>query len=680
MVPGAYESDPPVDLFSAVLARIETLPPTHQQDLRTALGVFGHPLAAVIDGALPVRFSALDHIGQDARLQHWETSRLATRRTIFQALRRLIISTYYALPEGAADMGYRGPLRNRAPVVPWEGAWPQTDSRAPASSVIADFREVDTGYPASSDSADDARVRSPAARPAAAFGLKSAGFIDAANIATGSTLRCDVVVVGSGVGGAVAAARLAEAGLSVIVLEEGGHFTTADFTDSEREMIPRLYAESGARATDDASISLLQGRCVGGGGTVNWMLMLRPMPWVMDEWERSHGASLLGPAQLIPSLERIEREVGAGFIPDGAHSPGNRIILDGARTLGWKADEARINARGCVRAGTCGLGCSHGAKRSAGDVFLPRAIAAGARVISHARADRIESSSQRKRVRCTVVQPLTGEARGSLTVDAKRVVLAAGAVGTPAILHRSGMGGRPVGSFLRLHPTTAVRGLYDHSMYGAAGVPQSALLSEFIRGDDGYGFWIENPPMLPALASVATCGFGADHRAAMAAFPNTAALIVLTRDGAALSHSSGSVLVDRRDRVHIRYSTHPADRANIAKGIAAAARLHFAAGAREVITLHTPPIVMRSESDIAAVADAPLFPNRIALFSAHVNGTCRMGTDTRSSACDPDGQRHGHADVFVADGSVFPTAPGVNPQATIMALASLVAEGVAARP
>lgn len=679
MVPAAYECDPPVDLVSAVLARIATLPPGQQQDLRTAIGVFGHPVAAVLDGAVPARFSSLGDVAQDARLRHWETSRLTTRRTIFQALRRLILSTYYALPEGTAHTGYRGPLRNRVPVVPWEGAIVQGDVDALAARVIADPRDVDPSYPPVHDMPDVAHIASRASRPAAAFGLKNAGYIDAANIATGSTLRCDVVVVGSGAGGAVAAARLAEAGLSVIVLEEGGYFTTSDFTDSEREMIPRLYADSGARATDDASISLLQGRCVGGGSTVNWMLMLRPMPWVMDEWERSHGASLLGSAQLTPALERIEREVGAGFLPDDAHSPGNRIILDGARALGWKADVARINARGCVRAGTCSLGCSHGAKRSAGVVFLPRAIAAGARVISDVRADRIEGDSQRKRVRCTIVEPVTGTARGTLTVDAKRVVLAAGAVGSPAILQRSGMGGGSVGTFLRLHPTTAVRGLYDQTMYGAAGVPQSALLSEFMKGDDGYGFWIENPPMLPSLASVATGGFGAQHRDAMGAFPETAALIVLTRDGASLSHSSGSVLVDRRDRVHIRYTPHAADRVNISKGIAAAARLHFAAGAREVVTLHTPAIVMRSEADIASIADASLSPNRIALFSAHVNGTCRMGTDARTSTCDPDGERHGFPDVFVADGSVFPTAPGVNPQATIMALASLVAEGVAAR-
>lgn len=678
MVPVASESDPPVDLLSAVLTRIATLPTEHQNDLRTALGAFGHPLAAVLDGSVPARFTALSDTAQDERLHRWETSRLAIRRAIFQGLRRLIISTYYMLPEGTSGIGFRGPLRNRAPVVPWEGAMTQGDVH-PQTRVIADPRDVNPSYPAIHDAQSDARIASRAARPAAAFGLKNAGFIDAANIATGSTLRCDVVVVGSGVGGAVAAAGLAEAGLSVIVLEEGGYYTTADFTDSEREMIPRLYADSGARATDDASISLLQGRCVGGGGTVNWMLMLRPMPWVMEEWERSHGATLLGAAQLFPALERIEREVGAGLLPDGAHSPGNRIILDGANALGWKAEVAPINARGCVRAGTCGLGCSHGAKRSAGEVFLPRAIAAGARVISDVRADRIESSSQRKRVRCTIVEPVTGVARGTLTIDAKRVVLAAGAVGTPAILHRSGMAGGSVGSFLRLHPTTAVRGIYDRTMYGAAGVPQSALLTEFMHGDTGYGFWIENPPMLPALASIATGGFGAEHRNSMLAFPNTAALIVLTRDGAVPSHSSGSVLVDKRGRVHIQYSTHAADRANIAKGIAAAARLHFAAGAREVSTLHTPALVMKSESDIAAVAYAPLAPNRVALFSAHVNGTCRMGTDPRTSACDPDGERHGVPDVFIADGSVFPTAPGVNPQATIMALASLVAERVTAR-
>ncbi|MEO5511159.1 MAG: GMC family oxidoreductase [Longimicrobiales bacterium] len=674
IVPVAYDTEPKVDLATAVTHRLATLPQSLQRDVAAALRLFDHPVTAAIFDFSTRRFPELSPDHRAARLRAWETSRIPLRRTVYQAVRRIVLSTYYAIPEVLAPIGYAGPLRDRLPVVPWEGPLVEADATG------------DDGVIARSNAAHSNGVHGNGAHdhvphqagPRSDRSSDTAGVTPGASLAAGSILHCDVCVVGSGAGGAVIAARLAEAGKSVIVIEEGGHYTTAEFTDREMDMIPALYADAGARATDDASISLLQGRCIGGGSTVNWMLMLRPRPWVMEEWSSAHGAEMLSEHTLTPALERVEAEVGAGYLPHSAHSASNRIILDGAAALGWSATTAMINARGCVRAGTCGLGCSHGAKRSAGVVYLPRATAAGAQIISDVRADRIERAGDRRRVQCSVLERVSGAPRAALTIDAVVVVCAAGAIGTPALLLRSGMGSRAVGRFLRLHPTTAVRGSYERVMYGAAGVPQSALLTEFMQGDDGYGFWVECPPMLPSLASVAVAGFGVEHRAAMLGFPHQAALIVLTRDGVNRDLSSGDVRVDARGCVRIRYRVAREDRANIAKGIEAAARLHFAAGAHSIATLHAPAIIAESERELAALASASLAPNRVSLFSAHVNGTCRMGVDPATSACTPDGDVFGERGIYVADGSVFPTAPGVNPQATIMAIATLVAERVLA--
>jgi choline dehydrogenase-like flavoprotein len=221
-------------------------------------------------------------------------------------------------------------------------------------------------------------------------------------------------------------------------------------------------------------------------------------------------------------------------------------------------------------------------------------------------------------------------------------------------------------------------GLYDRTIYAAAGVQQSAVCDEFAGINGGYGFWIECPPLSPGLAAAALQGFGAEHAALMRALPNVAPFIVLVRDGAGPDRSRGSVQSDRRGRISIRYSLGPAERATMREGLRCATRMHLEAGAREVRTLHTgvPPIT--SMQDAAHIELAPIAPNRISLFSAHLNGTCRMGTSPRTSGCTPDGERHGVPGIFIADGSALPTAPGVNPQATIMALASLVAERVRA--
>lgn len=664
IVPAAYDpAAPVVELGAAVEARLAEGDPALRRQVALLLGVFGHAITCAIVARRVRGFSRLSIAQQDALLRSWERSRFAARRTIFQAFRRLILSTFYSMPASHAAIGFRGPLHLRAPALPWEGA---------LAGVTQDTE--------------------PVARVSAGGDATSAGSHDVhGNVVQGHqvngdvNLTADVCVVGTGAGGAVMAARLAEAGYDVVMLEEGGYWTADDFTEDEAEMVPRLYADRGFRATDDLAISLLQGRSVGGSTTINWMLMLRTPDSVLEEWAIEHGTEGMGPSELAPVFDLIESEVHARTVPDDAHAPNNRIILDGAARLGWSARPAMINAKGCVRAGFCGVGCRYGAKQSTLVTYVPRALAAGARLYSDVRVERVEriergSGEARKRVHAAVLDRGTGTPRRALTVDAPIVVLAAGAVGTPAILQRSGLGGGGVGKFLRLHPTSAVIGLYDREMYGAAGIPQSALSDEFLRGDgDGYGFWIECPALLPGLAAAAVPGFGAEHREVMRRFPNLGTLIVLARDGAERGRSSGEVSVDRRGRVRIRYRVTKRDARTLVDGLAAAARLHLAAGATEALTLHAPTVRVRSEGDVSGVLHAPHGPNQLGLFSAHVNGTCRIGTAPRTSGCTPDGERHGAPGIYVADGSLFPTAPGVNPQETIMALATLIARRIIAR-
>jgi choline dehydrogenase-like flavoprotein len=252
-------------------------------------------------------------------------------------------------------------------------------------------------------------------------------------------------------------------------------------------------------------------------------------------------------------------------------------------------------------------------------------------------------------------------------------------VGTPSLLLRSGLGGRAVGRYLRLHPTTALIGTYDREMYGAAGIPLSSVCDEFQRGEDGYGFWIECPPLYPAIAAVAQPGFGDAHRARMRAFPQSGAMMVLVRDGADRGASNGDVRVDRRGRPVLRYALGDADARTMRRGLAATARLHLAAGAREVTALHTTEHRVRSESDLGVFDAIECGSNRLTLLSAHVNGSCRLGADPRRSTCTPDGAVRGAPGVYVVDGSVLPTALGVNPQETIMAVATVLAERMAAR-
>ena len=672
MVPLPEEPDPSAArLARGVEVRLGAMDAGAARRVTGLLSLMDAPAAGLLNAARWRGFADLDGARQDGWLRAWEVSPLPMLRTAFQALRRLVLSTHYSDPSTYPALGYRGPLHTRQPAVAWEGPLPGAASAAdpvarqeagPRSARIIPIRpQLDLlSDPAVSSVIEGARLRGD------------------------TRVRADVCVVGSGAGGAVVAARLAEAGMEVVVLEEGGFWRPAQLTENEAEMTPRLYADACARATDDLAIPLLQGRAVGGGTTVNWLAMLRTPEWVLDEWAAEHGAAGMRAADLAPVFDRVEEETFARPVPADAHSPANRVLLEGARALGWSAGSVRINAHGCVRSGFCGLGCRYGARRAAADVYVPAALAAGARLFTDVRVERIEIAEQGggaplKRVHAAVLDRETGAARGALTVEAPVVVLAGGAVGTPALLPRSGMGGGGEGRYLRLHPTTVVAGRYGREMYGAAGVPLSTICDEFLRGSDGYGFWIETPPFYPALGAVALPGFGAPHRAVMESLPNLASMIVLVRDGADRQLSNGSVEVDRTGRVRIRYRMAPGDRGRLLRGMDAAARIHFAAGAEEVSTTHVHACRMRSPAELGAMALRPSGPNQLGVMSAHVNGTCRLGTDPETSGCTPDGERHGVAGLYVADGSLLPTAPGVNPQETIMALATVIADRIAAR-
>lgn len=637
------------------------LAPHKIDEVQRGLRLFGSAAAGFATLRVLKRFAAMSSVQQDRMLAAWCESRLPQARTLYQLLRRLALLVHYSDASTHAAIGYRGALHRRAPAVAWEGPAPARDDVEPGSEPV---------------------LRAPARMPGAEQGVLPGRVIGAAAFRDAGVVTADAIIIGSGVGGAVAAARLAEAGRTVVILEAGECLVGDALVEHEGEMCRRLYAEGALRATDDLAVSLLQGATVGGGSTVNWMIMLRTPPHVLEEWRRRFGLEGMDARAMADEFARIEQEVHARRVPDDAHSPNNRLLLTGAAALGWNAVSGMINARDCVRAGFCGQGCRYGAKQGMQQVYLPRALAKGATLHANATAQRIDvvtrasgppDAMPTKRVTATIGAPGVAQPMRTLVLEAPVVIVAGGAVETPLLLQRSGMGGGGVGRYLRLHPTTAVVGVHDREVYGAAGIPLSTMCDEFAQRDaQGYGFWLECPPLHPALGAVALSGFGEAHARVMRRFPTLSSMIALTRDGSDLDTSSGSVTLDAKGRAHIRYALTRADAANVTTSIEAAARLQLAAGAREVHTLHSTPIIIRGEADLRRVRSAPIGANRLTLFSAHVNGTARIGTDPATSGVRPDGQRHGVRGVYVFDGSMLPTGVGVNPQETIMAMASVL--------
>jgi choline dehydrogenase-like flavoprotein len=493
-----------------------------------------------------------------------------------------------------------------------------------------------------------------------------------------TALEADVVVVGSGAGGSVIAAELAGRGASVLVVEAGGYFNEADFNQYELWAWQNLYWRGGPTPSADRNVTLQAGSCLGGGTVINWTNSIRTKDWVRREWADGHGLGDVA-NDFDRHLDAVCGRLSVSSDCCDLNRP-HQAMKRGAEALGWSFIVTNRNADRSsydpATAGYMGFGDQSGSKQSTLRTFLPDAVAAGAQVVVGQFAERVLVEGGRA---CGIVarSPVTG---AELTVHARHVVLAAGALETPGVLLRSGIGGPAVGRYFRLHPCTAISGSYAQDMEAWWGAPHVGLVDEFAPLDDGYGFLIEGVHYTTGLAASAVPWRDAhQHKETIEEFRYSSTLIGLLRDR---GDDNGHVALDASGMAQPFYSlTDPADRAMTRRALEAQIRIHAAAGAHQITALSdTMPIWHRGEdleTFIAAVQRVPLRAGGMRLFSAHQMGTARMGPDPATSAASPTGELHDTPGVWIGDTSAFPTSSGTNPMITVMALAHRTAEHLA---
>jgi len=615
--------------------------------LRLVLRLLERPIVNMALGAGPRRFRDLSPAARERYLLTWSTSRFAQRRSAYQALRKLLCFLAYADPgEGGvtnphwARMGYRPDV-------------------APLTSRPTPIRPL--GLPANGE----------------------------------LSLEADVVVVGSGAGAGVVARELAGAGRSVLVLEAGAFVPEPEMPTDELAAFDQLYLDHGLASTWDGSVSILAGAGVGGGTTINWMTCLAAPPAVRREWAQEHGLAGFDGAEGDADYAAIKGELGVTAAP--AMPAKDTALIAGARVLGIEAALTERNAAGCTSCGSCPFGCRAGTKRSGLQAHLADATLRGARLVAGARVDRVLVEGRRTvGVEATVsVGAVDGAPAASrrLTVRARQVVLAAGALRSPAILIRSGLSHPATGRNLRLQPVPLVAGRFGEPIEMWSGVMQAARSTEYVDGGPGRnGYVIESAPGHPGLIALGFSWEGADaHAYLMDQIGSFAPLIAITRDG-----GEGRVSLARSGSVRVDYRLDPSGVATLRHAIGQMARMSRAAGAREIVAMGTPPAWHGRQASgpggeerafgayLDRLGSFDFSPNRGAVFSAHQMGTVRLGADPRLHPCDPGGRvRSGTSEaviggLYVADASLFPTAIGANPMLTVMALARRVARTVAA--
>jgi choline dehydrogenase-like flavoprotein len=494
-----------------------------------------------------------------------------------------------------------------------------------------------------------------------------------------TTLEADVVVVGSGAGGSVIAAELAQQGASVVVVEAGDYFNEADFNQYEMWAWQNLYWRGGPTPSADRNIALQAGCCLGGGTVVNWTNSIRTKDWVRKEWAFEHGLSDVAD-EFDRHLDAVWDRLSVSADCCDLNRP-HQAMKRGSETLDWSFVVTNRNADpSCydpASAAYMGFGDQSGSKQSTIKTFLPDAQANGAQIVTGCFVERVLVDGGRA-AGVTGRSVATGAA---LTVRAPQVVLAAGALESPGILLRSGIGGPAVGRYLRLHPCTAVFGTYAEDMEAWWGAPHAGLVDEFASLDDGYGFLVEGVQYTTGLAASAVPWRDArQHKEAMEDFRNVATFIGLLRDR---GDENGQVVLDAAGMTQPFYALRDrADQTMTRQALEAQIRLHAAAGAHQIAVLaDTLPIWHRGEEldqYIGAVKRVPLRAGGARLFSAHQMGTCRMGSDPATSVANPSGELHDTPGVWIGDTSAFPTSSGTNPMITVMALAHRTGENLAA--
>ncbi len=493
---------------------------------------------------------------------------------------------------------------------------------------------------------------------------------------TEQILQFDIVIVGSGAGGGTVAKELSDLckrGVKIALLELGPHHVAAENNREELAMAQRYYFSGGGFQTTTQDMTLAFAKGVGGSTNVYTGVTFKLPETAVKKWNVP-GISL---DDLDPRMEKYLQENGAHFEDEANINQNNQRFKAGCEKLGWHVDQFAINTRNCAGLGTCNLGCPRSAKQGTAVVQIPKAEQNGVQVIPNCRVERIDGND----ILATITPQenisaiSTDQTHHSYRIKAKKIILCAGAVNTPAILMRSfGKTFNPViGRYLTCHPALIMAAEHPDKVDGTQGPPKNYYSEQFVKSDR---FLLESCMYFPFSFSRNLVGFGTQVDEFISRYPYLQMTIALVLDDA---HHENRISINKQGEAQVHYKLDKKIQSSFVKAIRASAKLMFTAGANR---LHAPGskqfFIHQHEADqLEQLITEKYFKlGQASIASAHLMGGCKMGESPKHSVTNSWGKVHGQANLYVADGSLFPSCSEVNPYLTIMALADRVAEGV----
>ncbi len=489
-------------------------------------------------------------------------------------------------------------------------------------------------------------------------------------------LDCDVLVVGSGPGGAVVAKELAEGGRDVVLLEEGPPVGKKDFTLEAGEAMQRLLREGGTRASrGNMFIPTMQANALGGGSLINSAICARAPDWVWQKWHAATGVEL-NAQELAPHFERVEKFLFVGPTPQEVQGERNLRFKRGCDALGISSEPTHRNVKGCRGSGECFTGCRNGAKKSTDVSYVPAAIRAGARVYTSVRAERVLTQGRRVvGVTGRVVAPYTGAESHRVHVRPRTVVLAAGCMQTPVILKKSEImpDNAWVGERLLMHPGLAIMAVYDSVIDPWQGATQGFHSLHYLK----EGIKLEVLWSPPAVLAARLPGLGHDYQRHLTHYDRMAPFDVII----AADRSFGSVKPRKNSwEPNISFNFHPDDVKLIQRGLGILSDICWASGARAILPgLHGIPEQLDSKQQSEVLRTMNLRGSDTITAANHAFGSTRMSRSERDGVVDHEGRCHGMDNLYLADTGIFAQSPAVNPMLTVMALADRLATRLLSR-
>lgn len=483
-------------------------------------------------------------------------------------------------------------------------------------------------------------------------------------------LEVDFVVVGSGAGGAAAAVILARGGHRVAIVEAGPWRAPEDYPHTTSGAMRDLFTDWGSLVTRSRALwPVVQASCVGGTTVINSAIVVRTPGDVFDRWTREYGIGGRDLARRVwEHQDRIERELSAEIVPPDARGLSNALAMDAAEALGWDSHYMARYVRDCEGTGQCLQGCRKARKQSTNLNYVPEVLERGGFVLSCARAARVEREGGRATaVTGRFVDPVSRRDGAPFTVRARKAVLvAASATATPVLLAKSGIKSRALGTLFRAHPGTGIFGVYDEPVDQNVGATQGWASTAF---RDDPGLKLETLAIPPEMVAGRLPGGGRELVRRFREYRHVAMWVAAVR-----AESAGTVKPGLFGETVVRYELDEPDMRRFRAGLAMVARLHFAAGAREIIPgIYGLPYKLGPD-EVDKIEEGPLDPRCYVAILSHLFGGCPMSADPKQGVVDDAGKVHGIEGLYVVDAAAIPTTIGVNPQHTIMGLASAWAE------